>query len=342
MKLTPHQEAFYDAVTGLDAKFVEEAAQPAKLLYMPTVKRLAAAAAMIAILLSCLIFPWEILNRMPILSFTVSAADMENNAAKITIESSIVDPYVANINHPRVFLPEEWHYKDLFCIKIKMENFNVEYSNRVFTEIEYNGQIYTQSANDDNLAFQFPENKHVQFTHKTFCTVYGWTDDALNFTVTVYHQFNDEKTVLLTHSFDIVQKNNYVINGKNLTLNVDPALYFKTTDQIIDDIIVTEELPMLGLSSSAFGNRQYIFSHYSEEINVLYQRKNAKDAIIRKIYMLMIKGVALGDMNASQINALIDILTAEVFLEQLTDWDIYVLRLLFSDGDHFFLDDYMK
>ena len=52
MKLTPHQEAFYDAVTGLDAKFVEEAAQPAKLRYMPTVKRLAAAAAMIAILLS--------------------------------------------------------------------------------------------------------------------------------------------------------------------------------------------------------------------------------------------------------------------------------------------------
>lgn len=342
MKLTPRQEALYEAITDLDPKYVEQAASPKKSRPSATLKRLIAVAAMVAIVIGCLLFPWQILNQMPILSFTVSAADMENNAAKITIEPSIVDPYVANIGHPRGTLPDEWHYKDLFCIKIKMENFNVEYSNRVFAEIEYNGQTYSQSANDDNLVFQFPENKLVQFSHKTFCTIYGWTDGILNFTVNVYHQTNDEKTVLLSHSFDISRKSNYVINGKYLTLNVDPALYFKTTNQIIDDIIEKENLPMLGIFSTAYGEREYIFHKYSDEINILYQRKNAKNAIIRRIYVLMAKGIALNDMNPSQITALMNLLTAEVFLEQLTELDIYLLRLVFSNADHFFLDDYMK
>ena len=308
----------------------------------PILYRVAAIAAAVAILIGGLLFPWEILNQTPILSFTVSAADIENNAAKITIESSIVDPYVANIGHPRANLPDEWHYKDLFCIKIKMEKFNVEYSNRVFTEIEYNGQIYTQNTNDENLAFQFPVNKQAQFHHKTFCTIYGWTDEALNFTITVYHQFNDEKTVLLTHSFDISRKSNYVINGKKLTLNIDPALYFKSTNQILDEIMSEDKLPMLGIFSSAYGEREYIYSLYTDEINMLYQRKNAKNAIIRRLHTLMTKELELDHVTSRKILVLKELLTADVFLNQLTDWDIQRLRLLFSNYDYFFLDEYLK
>lgn len=296
----------------------------------PILYRVAAIAAAVAILIGCIFFPWQMFDKHSIFTFTVSAAEMENKDAKIVIETSVVEPYVSGINHPKDGLPDNWHDKELFCVKIRTENFTKEHSDRVYAVIDFNGKSYKEESTTSNLGFKFPYHNNDKFRYRTLCTVYGWTEKDTAFTVTVYDENDGEEAVLFQETFHISFDENYVINGATTKASVDPALYFKTTGQIVDQIINDEDLPSPNVFSDPNGFKISIFKMYSQEISVLYQRNNAKDVLVRKLISLAKK-----QQNASpekqvilfrQVVALHKILSAEIFVKQLTPSEINAIR----------------
>ena len=307
----------------------------------PILYRVAAMAAMVAILIGCFSFPWNMFEKHSIFTFTVSAAEMENKEARIVIETSIVEPYVSGIDHPKDWLPDSWHDKELFCVKIRTENFTEEYSDRVYAEIEYNNSFYAENTTTTNLSFQFPYNKFDLFRYRTLCTVYGWTETDTSFTITVYDQKEDGKNVLFQETFDITLDKNYVINGATANAYVDPSLHFKTTAQIVDQIINDEDLPFPLIQAGVGDYRKSIFSMYAEEISVLYQRGNAKNVIINKmIEVEKLQKETTGKEHRIawiQSFALKEILAADIIWAQLDSKDLVILEEYFpgfTEGYH--------
>ena len=107
----------------------------------------------------------------------------------------------------------------------------------------------------------------------------------------------------------------------------------KTTGQIVDQIINDSKLPSSVVFSDANGYKISIFSMYSQEISVLYQRNNAKDVILRKFTSLIRKKqTATPEERAvlfRQTQALKEILSAEIFVSQLTLEEINTIREAF-------------
>lgn len=324
MSITPRQEKLFTAVTSIDDQYLDEASAFPKEKQTNTFKRLIAVAAAIAILVGSFAI-WPNFD-FSILSFSVAASDMEE--AKILISYGLVPPYSPNMGHVKDNLSEEWRDKDLFYIRIGFEGYSKEWLRDTYTKVYYKGEGYTESATTDALSIRIPASNEEKFVRENFCTIYGWTDKSLHFSLCVYRNEGDDTVEIFSQDFLIYYDETYTINGASTASKVDPLLYLKTNEQLIEDIINNESLAGPFIFSSPFQYKSTIYKLSAQELTVLYTRKGAAQAMLKKIYELQdIRGeVNITSKETIQIMALCSILSSDIFVSQLSEEELKELN----------------
>ena len=325
MSITPRQERLYDAITAIDDTYLEEALHPVKRMKPRKIlRRLTAIAAAFAILIGCFGI-WPNFD-YSILSFSVAASDIED--AKILISYGLVPPYSPNMGHVKDNLSEEWRDKDLFYIRIGFEGYSKEWLRDTYTKVYYKGEGYTESATTDALSIRIPSSNEEKYLRENFCTIYGWTEESLQFSLCVYHTDGENTEEVFSQDFLIYYDETYTINGASTASRVDPLMYLKTNEQLIEDIINNESLAGPFIFSSPFQYKSTIYRLSAQELTVLYSRKGAAQAMLKKIYQLQdIRGeVNITSKETTQIMALCAILSSDAFVSQLSEEELKELN----------------
>lgn len=280
MTLSKQQATLYEAVSNIDSKYIEETVT-APIRFTPgIVKRIAAIAAIIALLLTLLIPGMQDSHRSPI--FAVQANASYGSDTTIKINGGAVTPDSPLLSsHPKDNLSADWRDKDLFYLRIFMNcHTEADYDNTVVI-IEYDRKRVELDSDDTHIDIQPRSGRSWTGADILLYTVYGWFDKTTTLTVNFYTKTPDGLVPLHKQTMIIGYDKGYRINGASapqITLSTSALLHKMVDSADWWDWAVHSNLDLPW---------EYWMSEYEAELIELQNREDAIDVMLEEISSLV-------------------------------------------------------
>lgn len=282
MMLSKKQTNLYEAVSNIDSKFIDETLS-APIRFTPgIVKRIAAVAAAIALLLTLLIPGMQDSHRSPIFAVQASASYGSDTTIKIDAGSVAPDSPLLS-SHPKDNLSADWRDKDLFYLRIFMDCYTeADYDNTVVI-IEYDRKRVELDSDDTHIDIQPRSGCSWTGAHTLLYTVYGWFDKTTPVTVNFYTKTPDGLVPLHKQTMIIGYEKGYRINGAStpqITLSTSALLHKMVDSADWWDWAVHSNLDLPW---------EYWMSEYETELIELQNREDAIDVMLGELASLASK-----------------------------------------------------
>lgn len=272
--MNDQKRAIFDALNGIDPALIEEAAQN-RTAPRTRLLRFAAAAAVLAVLLTCLFFLPDGKSE-PLFFVSVKADDQLNIIVTMTAQA---------VEDLPEGLDPSWEKQEVFCVEVRMDNALPEYLAASKVTVEYMGRNVTDNAAWQQLSVQFPEDN----SDGTLCRIYGWASNSeearLNFTVTVSNTADGVETLLCAQPFRAFYNRNSLIVNREITNAESWTMELMSTEQLIEKILKDPDSPMFtALSTSSSEDKHDLTRRwYTEIVAVLDTRDDVGHEILNKL-----------------------------------------------------------
>lgn len=325
MKLTPRQEQLYAALSGLDEQYVDEALNSGKHTALPILRRAAAIAALLALIIGLsAILPVD--SSQPIFFTTVNASDDLDTS--ITITANLLPEYSTYSGHIIDSLPTSWMDMELFLIQVAIEHADEDFLTSSYVSVEYNETTITDDTLTDQLYISFSDDDN-----NSLCKIYGWAQDIsvnqLIFTINVYHTDNNVETLICKQQINVHYFNNRLIINEEVSKSASKkwTINLLSTEELVDLILQDTDPPLYIALSSAEQMLSTTHVHYAEIIAILDTRDDAASTILSKLLETVGNHTQVDNPSgkSNQIHALTILLVNDYFY-QLTEEEISLLN----------------